>query len=217
VPEFAAALLMIDQLRATSGVLAHLCYVVPAQLYEIGEQPINPRRRQALTAAAIALTAGLVGVGLFALSGGLDRTVSERVHGGQTRVVRVALVDAVLGFDVTPDRLLVDRGTPLVLEVVNDGEEAHDLALEAGPRTKRLGPGQSQRLDLGVISANVPQLYCTLPGHKAAGMTLDVHIQAVAGGHRPRTRLASRIYPRESATATPKPGGGAEGRRAQDY
>jgi hypothetical protein len=33
-------------------------------------------------------------------------------------MVRVALVDAVVGFDVTPDRLVVDRGTHLVLDVV---------------------------------------------------------------------------------------------------
>jgi hypothetical protein len=65
----------------------------------------------------------------------------------------------------------------LVLEVVNEGDDVHDLALEGGPRTKRLDAGQSQRLDLGVISGSVPQLSCTLPGHRSAGMTLDIQIQ----------------------------------------
>lgn len=82
-----------------------------------------------------------------------------------------------MGFDVTPDRLVVDRGTHLVLEVVNEGDEVHDLAVQIGPRTKALDPGQSQRLDLGVISTSVPEIYCTLPGHKSAGMTLDIHVQ----------------------------------------
>jgi nitrite reductase (NO-forming) len=141
-----------------------------------GEQLMNGQRRHVL-AASVALAAMLVGLALFALSGGLDRTVSERVHGGSTRVVRVALVDAVVGFDVTPDQLVVDRGTHVVLEVVNEGDEVHDLALDAGARTRRLDPGQSQRLDLGAISRSVPQLYCTLPGHKSAGMTLDVQIE----------------------------------------
>lgn len=104
------------------------------------------KRRNVLAVSVIAIAAALIGLGVFALSGGLDRTVTERVHGGDTRVVRVALVDAVVGFDVTPDRLVVDRGTHLVLEVVNEGDEVHDLAVQSGPRTKALDPGQSQRL-----------------------------------------------------------------------
>jgi nitrite reductase (NO-forming) len=138
------------------------------------------QRRLTLAASAVALAAALLGLAVFALAGGLDRTVSERVHGGGTRVVRVALVDAVVGFDVTPDQLVVDRGTQVVLEVVNEGGEVHDLALEGGARTRRLDPGQSQRLDLGVISRSVPQLYCTLPGHRPAGMTLDIQLQDTA-------------------------------------
>jgi nitrite reductase (NO-forming) len=134
-------------------------------------------QRRHVLATSVALAAALLGLAGFALSGGLDRTVSERVHGGGSRVVRVALVDAVVGFDVTPDELVVDRGTHVVLEVVNEGDGVHDLALEGGARTRRLDPGESQRLDLGVISRSVPQLYCTLPGHKSAGMTLDIRIQ----------------------------------------
>jgi nitrite reductase (NO-forming) len=139
------------------------------------------QRRHVLAASAVSLAAALVGFAVFALSGGLDRIVTERVDGGGTRVVRVALVDAVVGFDVTPDQLVVDRGTHVVLEVVNEGDEVHDLALDGGARTRRLDPGQSQRLDLGVVSSSLPQLSCTLPGHKAAGMTLDIEIQDTAG------------------------------------
>jgi nitrite reductase (NO-forming) len=135
------------------------------------------QRRSVLVVSVMALAAALLGFGVFALFGGLDRTVTERVHGGGSRVVRVALVDAVVGFDVTPDRLLVDRGTRLVLDVVNEGDEVHDLALEGGARTDRLDPGQSQRLDLGVITTSPPELYCTLPGHQSAGMTLDIQIE----------------------------------------
>ena len=109
-------------------------------------------------------------------------TVTERVHGGGTRVVRVALVDAVVGFDVTPDQLLMDRGTHLVLAVVNEGDEVHDLAPAGGARTDRLDPGQSQRLDLGVITSRPPEVYCTLPGHMSAGMTLDIQIQGQQQG-----------------------------------
>jgi hypothetical protein len=147
-------------------------------LYEKPEKRMKKlKHRPVVVVSVIAAAGALLGFGVFALFGGLDRTVTERVHGGGTRVVRVALVDAVVGFDVTPDRLLVDRGTHLVLDVVNDGDEIHDLALEGGPRTDRLDPGQSQPLDLGVITSSPPELYCTLPGHKSAGMTLDIQIQ----------------------------------------
>jgi nitrite reductase (NO-forming) len=138
---------------------------------------MKPKRRHVLAVSAVTLVAALVGLAVFALSGDLDRTVTERVHGGGTRVVRVALVEAAVGFDVTPDRLVVDRGTHLVLNVVNDADEAHDLAVQGGARTRRLDPGQSQRLDLDMITSQPPELYCTLPGHKFAGMTLDVQIQ----------------------------------------
>jgi nitrite reductase (NO-forming) len=141
------------------------------------EKPLTLKRRHGLAAAVVAAIAAVAGLGVFAVAGGLDRTATERVHGGGTRVVRVALVDAVVGFDVTPDRLVVDRGTYLVLDVVNEGEEVHDLALAGGPRTNRLDPGQSQRLDLGVINSSLPELYCTLPGHRTAGMTLDIQTQ----------------------------------------
>jgi hypothetical protein len=91
------------------------------------------KRRHVVVFSVIALAAALLALGVFALFGGLDRTVTKRVDGGGTRVVQVALVDAVVGFDVTPDQLLVDRGTHIVLEVVNEGDEVHDLALEASP------------------------------------------------------------------------------------
>jgi nitrite reductase (NO-forming) len=117
----------------------------------------------------------VLGVGAFALSGGFDKTTSERVSGPGTQVVRVALVDAVIGFDVTPDVLEVVRGTHVVLNVVNEGNEDHDLGVNGGVKTRTLSPGESQRLDLGTVTDDRAFL-CTLPGHKLAGMTLDMRI-----------------------------------------
>lgn len=140
------------------------------------ESTKRPRWRLLTTAGAIGLVsvAALAFVG-FALSGGLDKTTSMKVAGPGTQVVRVALVDAVVGFDVTPDVLKVARGTHVVLEVVNEGDENHDLAVEGGERTRMLGPGESDRLDLGTLTDGL-DLWCTLPGHKLGGMTLDVRV-----------------------------------------
>jgi nitrite reductase (NO-forming) len=144
----------------------------------------RPRWRHLATAGAIGLVAlALLGVGGFALSGGFDKTTSERVSGPGTQVVRVALVDALVGFDVTPDVLEVVRGTHVALDVVNEGEEDHDLAVEGGAKTRTLGPGESERLDLGTVTDGLDFL-CTLPGHKLAGMTLDLQVVDRPGSER---------------------------------
>lgn len=151
----------------------------------------RPRWRLLATAGVIGLVAvaalGFVG---FALSGGLDKTTSKQVAGPGTQVVRVALVDAVVGFDVTPDVLKVARGTHVVLKVVNEGDEDHDLAVEGGAMTRMLGPGESDRLDLGTVTDDL-DLWCTLPGHKLGGMTLDVQVvdpSAINRSEKPATR-----------------------------
>jgi nitrite reductase (NO-forming) len=136
----------------------------------------RPRWRfLATTGVTGLLVLAVLGVGAFALSGGFDKTTSERVSGTGKQVVRIALVDAVIGFDVTPDVLEVARGTHVVLKVVNEGDEDHDLAVDGGAKTRTLGPGKSQRLDLGTVVGDWAA-FCTLPGHKLAGMTLDIQV-----------------------------------------
>lgn len=134
------------------------------------------RRRSILIAIAALLAVGLAGALAVALAGGFDRTTTERVSGGGTKTIPVALVDAAVGFDVTPDVIVVDPGTHLILEVRNDGDGIHDLAIDGGSsRTRMLDPGESQRLDLGTITQTV-DAWCTLPDHKLAGMTLDIRV-----------------------------------------
>lgn len=134
-------------------------------------------KRALLITITAVVVLGVAAVAAVALTGGFDRpTTRERVAGGGTRTVRVALVDTSLGFDVKPNTLAVDRGTHLILDVVNDGEEKHDLAVEGGsPRTRMLEPGESQRLDLGRITHD-SNTWCTLSGHKLFGMSLAIHV-----------------------------------------
>jgi nitrite reductase (NO-forming) len=77
---------------------------------------------------------------------------------------------------VTPDVVTIDRGTHLVLEVVNRGDERHDLAVSGGSRrTPLLEPGASARLDLGTPTRDL-DAWCTISVHKAFGMTVAVHV-----------------------------------------
>ena len=138
----------------------------------------RPRRRRlllvaaAISGATVLLVLAVVGIA-YALYGS-DTNVSQRATGGGTKVIPVELKD----FDVTPGTLIVDRGTHVVLEVTNTGDEDHDLVFEGGRlQTRTLGPGQSQQLDLGTVTGDIHG-GCTLPFHDALGMML--HIQVVS-------------------------------------
>lgn len=129
------------------------------------------RRHRLAAALALAAALGVVGVTAFALGGGFDETTTARVSGDGVQVVRVALVDRAVGFDVSPDVVEVERGTHVVLEVVNEARDPHDLAVEGGSRTAVLDPGDRERLDLGVVTAEASGR-CTIGDHDIAGMTL---------------------------------------------
>jgi nitrite reductase (NO-forming) len=136
----------------------------------------RPRRRKLLLVAAaiggatLLLLLAVVGIG-YALYG-FDTNVSQRAAGGGTKVIAVELTD----FDVRPGTLVVDRGTHVVLEITNTGDENHDLALEGGRlHTSTLSNGQSQRLDLGTVTRQL-ESWCTLPFHKTLGMKLHIKV-----------------------------------------
>lgn len=136
----------------------------------------QPRgRRLLLLAAAISgatllLVLAVVGVG-YAVYGS-DTNIRQPAAGGGTKVIAVELTD----FDVRPGTLVVDRGTHVVLEVTNTGDEDHDLAFEGGRlHTSTLSNGQSQRLDLGTVTRQL-ESWCTLPFHKTLGMKLRIEV-----------------------------------------
>jgi nitrite reductase (NO-forming) len=110
-----------------------------------------------------------------------------------TRTVAVSLVE----FAVQPATITVPAGTHLVLDVRNRGAMDHDLRLQGGPGTSMLAPGQSQRLDAGVVSKGL-LAWCTVPGHKAAGMVLAIHVSGrppAAGGPGGMDAMPGRTQP----------------------
>jgi nitrite reductase (NO-forming) len=131
------------------------------------------RRHRVATAAGAVAALGLVGVIGVALAGGFDETTTVRVSGDGVRVVRVALVDRAVGFDITPDVVEVEAGTHVVVEVANEADGRHDLAVAGGPRTAVLAPGENSRLDLGRVTAD-RSARCTIGDHDIAGMALTI-------------------------------------------
>lgn len=132
-------------------------------------------RTRLFAALSVAMLA-LLGAGAAAFAGVFDRTTTVRAGGGGTQVVRVALVDSTLGFDVVPDTIVVTPGTRLILIVENEGREDHDLVVAGGwRRTRLLHPGESQRLDAGTVRGDLTA-WCTVPGHRLFGMSMAVRV-----------------------------------------
>jgi len=133
---------------------------------------LGPRwLRRTLIAVVVVVAAGAGVIAWFVATYGRDTNITERAAAGGTKVIPVTLTD----FDVTPGTLVLHRGTHLLLKVTNHGDEVHDLAMVGGPRTRVLGPGDSQRLDLGVVTHSL-ESWCTVEFHKSLGMILHVRV-----------------------------------------
>lgn len=128
---------------------------------------------------------------LVANSGGdTDNEASAAGTGGPgngtTRTVAVTLAD----MRIRPARIEVAAGTHLKLKVTNTNAQRHDLKVEDGPATPMLAKGGTRVLDLGPVNSS-RQAWCTLPGHRAAGMTMDIVVKNTAAtnahGHEGHT------------------------------
>jgi nitrite reductase (NO-forming) len=92
-----------------------------------------------------------------------------------TRTIEVTLAH----MRIRPARIEVTEGRALRLKVTNADTQRHDLGVEDGPSTPMLGKGDSHTLDLGTITDD-REAWCTLPGHRAAGMSMDIVVKDTA-------------------------------------
>src|SRR5207244_2827576 len=71
----------------------------------------------------------------------------------------------------------------ITFEAKNDGKIPHDLAIKGtSDKTKLIPPGASATLTV-TLKAGKYELYCTVPGHEAAGMRLNVTVSST--GQKP--------------------------------
>lgn len=108
---------------------------------------------------------------------GRDDGSSAVAAGGNASTVAVQLAD----MRIVPSVITVERGTRLVLQVTNTDAMPHDLYIDGNdrPRTPMLSPGRSATLDVGTVTGSLDG-WCTVPGHKAAGMTLTIRVSGEA-------------------------------------
>jgi nitrite reductase (NO-forming) len=136
-------------------------------------------RATAVIAAAVALIAVSAAVISQAASHSQRGTVAA--GGGELAAAGAKTVTVTLGdLFVKPSSITVPAGTDLTLEVTNTGAMQHDLAREGGePKTPLLDPGGKATLRAGKVTATT-QFWCTVPGHKEAGMVLTVKVEGAA-------------------------------------
>jgi uncharacterized cupredoxin-like copper-binding protein len=63
-----------------------------------------------------------------------------------------------------------------VFVVKNAGQVPHDLAIEGGPKTPLIQPGKTAKLEATLTSGKKYTLYCSVPGHRAAGMVTQLSV-----------------------------------------
>lgn len=185
------------KVSVTSLVLVAMASFIPLMFAGVRASVVEKRRVQAGESAApserpnaftgTGLMAGIaalalaisIGVGLDPGAVGLPTSqpnVGESVVTGNT--VRVEVV--ANGMTFTPNRVQVERGDRLVIDLVNeDSTTLHDLAI-GDLRTPRLRAGERAELDVGPVQAST-QGWCTVVGHRQMGMVFDVVVRGDAG------------------------------------
>ncbi|WP_394215240.1 multicopper oxidase domain-containing protein [Brachybacterium vulturis] len=176
----------------------------------VGASRFGGRRAGAAVGALLLATLTVLTIAtLHPLTGGSGASpVPATATGDSARnapapVQTVAVTAAELRF--TPDRIEVPAGTHLLIELTNtDPAMTHDLVLENGARTARLAPGQSETLDLGVVTGAL-DAWCGIAGHRQQGMVLSIVTTGGDAGEPPAVAGA------EGGAAEHAHGAGAQG------
>src|SRR5690606_33065717 len=71
----------------------------------------------------------------------------------------------------------------LTIELTNAGSMVHNLAIEGGPTSPDVQPGDTISFDVGYLEPGTYTIFCAIPGHREAGMeaTLVVTDPAATG------------------------------------
>ena len=95
---------------------------------------------------------------------------------GETTTVNVEARD----MRFAPAAISVPAGNRLVIVLTNThDEDVHDLVLDTGAPSGRLAPGETARVDVGVVGRDLEGWYSVI-GHKQMGMVLTVDVSGSA-------------------------------------
>ncbi|MGF3056036.1 multicopper oxidase domain-containing protein [Microbacterium sp. YY-01] len=135
-----------------------------------GEQPPGRRAGQAVAGLLAVVLAMAVCVAIDPYSLGWRAPAAADDADAPVQTVQIEAANMRYSTDV----IEVPVGTRLVVELTNtDDSQMHDLVFSNGVAGKRLAPGESETIDVGVITANLDG-WCSIVGHRQMGMVLTV-------------------------------------------
>ncbi len=149
----------------------------------------------AVGAAMLCLVGTVFALGLVMRYADEDGTAAAA---GSAVVVDVELGDLY----VRPSSIEVPAGSPVTLRVSNAGAMPHDLKVDGTEGTEMLDPGGRAEVPVGSFERST-QAWCTVPGHKEAGMVLDIVVTGAASDAHGSGEAAA-------VAASPTGGGDAE-------
>ena len=129
-----------------------------------------------------------VGGGYFLLRGNYQApTVTSEKTGGSTEALPITSTPAsgitemsVVGteFSFNPASISVKAGEQVKIIFRNDGGAPHNLILEGlGTGTKTIGGGQTDIVEFTAPSSGTYAFFCSIPGHRAAGMEGNLKVE----------------------------------------
>ena len=119
----------------------------------------------------VALIISVVGIAIASSKpNGSTASAAAGASGGVTEV-DVVLAD----ISVSPKMIQVPTGQAITLHITNTGAMEHDFKVQGTAGTGMMKPGEKVDLVIGPFTADT-EVWCTVPGHKAAGMLMAVHV-----------------------------------------
>jgi uncharacterized cupredoxin-like copper-binding protein len=165
--------------------------------------PARPVVEVSITRLATALFSGLALMFSFGalIVASTNKGGTKVAQGGTVKPATTAVLDqsaipsgavdvSLTEFSFTPKMVMVEKGG--ALKVTDGGAAQHTLSVEGADLvTPTLNPKDTVGLSLGALEPGAYTISCTIPGHKAAGMTGELHVlaagQTVIAGPAPPT------------------------------
>lgn len=149
--------------------------------------PVRPNRRTGLAGTLHRLLPAITSAAVFGLLLGMiivavaPGDAGRTTTGATTGATTAGPFDIELGdLYVKPSSITVPPGATFELRIRNAGKMEHSLELD-GKGGKMLQPGGSETLTWGPFTTSTTA-WCTVAGHKDAGMTLAILVEGAASG-----------------------------------
>lgn len=133
---------------------------------EAGGPVIISYESLSLIAAILAMAAVFIAVfSLAVASRSIDEHRAIPAGGGATATSSVSVT--LKEFGISPNNITMPAGSKL--SITNDGSVAHNVIVE-GKSTPDLAPAGTAELDTSALAPGTYTVYCTIAGHREAGM-----------------------------------------------